>query len=72
MIMYKDILIVLTSAFILCLWLLPVLEKLARKKGLLTHQYPEKIDKRNNRENSLKYKERNWRRKSYSCGRRSP
>ncbi|MCG2711309.1 MAG: undecaprenyl/decaprenyl-phosphate alpha-N-acetylglucosaminyl 1-phosphate transferase [Candidatus Omnitrophica bacterium] len=44
--MYKVIFTVLSSAFVLCLWLLPVLEKLARKKGLVTHQSPEKIDKR--------------------------
>lgn len=44
--MYKVILAVLSSAFVLCLWLLPVLEKLAEKKGLVTHQSPGKIDKR--------------------------
>ncbi|MFH1094271.1 MAG: MraY family glycosyltransferase [Candidatus Omnitrophota bacterium] len=44
--MYKVILTVLSSAFVLCLWLLPVLEKLAKKKGLITHESPEKIDKR--------------------------
>ena len=44
--MYKVILTVLSSAFVLCLWLLPVLEKLGREKCLVTHQSPEKIDKR--------------------------
>ena len=44
--MYKVLLTVLFGAFVLCLWLLPVLEKLARKKGLVTHQLSEKIDKR--------------------------
>ncbi len=44
--MYKVLLTVLSSAFVLCLWLLPILEKLGRRKGLVTPQSPEKIDKR--------------------------
>ncbi len=44
--MYKVIFSILSSAFVLCLCLLPVLEKLGREKGFVTPQSPEKIDKR--------------------------
>lgn len=44
--MYRVIFTVLAGAFTVCFCLLPVLEKLAQQNGLLTHQYPGKIDKR--------------------------